>query len=127
MVHGKHHGDIDVDSLSKKLLDGWNSGRGGGHLNHHIRSIYSFPKSTGLLNGFFCLLGQLRRHFQTDKSVLAGRLIEDRAEQIASSLNVFDGERFINLLYLPALGEQGLQGGIVVTTPVDGFFEDGGV
>src|SRR5206468_10761795 len=99
-------GDIDVYSLSEKLLDGRNSSRSGGHLNHHIRSIYSFPEPAGLLNGLFCLMGQLGRDFQTDKSILAGGLIENRAEQIARSLDIFDGERFINFLYLFTLGEQ---------------------
>ena len=95
MAHRKHQGDIDVDAIGDQLFDGGNARRRRRHFDHQIGPVDRGSQTLRFADRFLGVVGEMRRHFETDVAVVAVRRIIDRAQHVRRHLNIFDGQRFV--------------------------------
>ncbi len=118
--------DVDVASLADHLLDGADSLRGGGDLDHQVRQVDALVQATGRLDRPGGVVGQARGHFERDEAVGAAAAVVDRTQHRAGVGHVVDDQLPVRLLDGQLVGER-LELLVVVGGSGDGLLEDGRV
>jgi hypothetical protein len=127
-VGREEQGDVDVDPLADQLADGGDAGRRSWDLDHQIGTVDRMPQPARLLDGGRRVHRQIGRDLEADVAVLAAQAVVDRPEQVGGGLDVGDGEAFVEIDDLGvALGQDGLQPGVIGVALADGLLEDRGV
>ncbi len=118
-------GDVDVDAVGDRFLDGRNALRRGRNLDHHVRPPQRGEEPLGLGGRIGRVVRQKRRDLQAAESVPALAAVVDRTEDVGGVADVFDGDGVVDLFARLVLRRQSAQLRVVVVAAADGLLEDG--
>ncbi len=94
---------VDIDPFPDQLLDGRQSFACARNFDQQVRSVHRSPEMTGLGYCPRCVMSQLGRHLQADKTVSTFQPVINGTEEISSTLDIFYRERFVYLFNAFAL------------------------